>query len=364
MGKPPQRGVSGTLGNAITHPRSSGHSIASSTSSSIAEMIMDLEPPDLTSNSILSFLTTDAFDHNLQVPDIPFVPDFTLHLPDEILMEQPKINMISSQLRAAASSPPMNSNSSVETNLFMTEGALDPGSGSIGSKAATDLECLTKLHEILESLSVPQSRQSDNKAALPSAAGFENLTQPIPLDLILKLNRKATEGLGSLAPSSYARQPHVALLYASIISQILAWYRHAAGCSHNMTTPDTASARTGAAAATGSSTAADGGYSTPPASVPQSDDVTVAPSRMAIGTFTVDDQNLQIAMKIHLLSGEMKRVKLLINQLRAQTDNATANAHAVTTGADNVLNSINTWLEWDYARIFEMMQAKLKEVNI
>jgi hypothetical protein len=96
------------------------------------------------------------------------------------------------------------------------------------------------------------------------------------------------------------------------------------------------------------------------AASPQSTEIKVSPSRVAIGTFDVDDQHLQTAMKIHLLSGEMKRVQGLMNQLRSHTDGT----NTVASGVENVFQSVNSWLEWEFSNIFDMMQSQLKELNI
>lgn len=365
MGKPPRRpSVLRTMSNPVAGQQGSSYSTASS-SSSVGEMPMELEPSALRSfsghtwdpmdedshgNSILSFLNTEGLDHELPPPD------FAVGFNDGAPMDPPNISLISSQLRSAASPPRTGSYSSREAYLFPREGALEPGPGSITSNSASEHECLPKLHEILKSLSVLQPRQADYKA-LPSSVTSECLTQLVPLDLILQLNRKATDGLASLATCSCVRLPHAVLLYASIISQIVAWYRQAAGCSQNMPPPDTSASTS--TAATGTSAPIDGSHCGSAVSL-QSVDVTVAPSRMAIGTFNVDDQHLQTAMKIHLLSGEMKRVKGLMDQLRLQTDGS----NSMTTGVDDVFQSVNAWLEWDYSRIFDMMQSKLKELNI
>ncbi|KAJ6104368.1 Aflatoxin biosynthesis regulatory protein [Penicillium sp. IBT 18751x] len=369
MGKPPRRpSGSRTLSDPPVVQQNSSHSAVGG-SISVNDMPIDLEPSAMSSslghiwdptdedslgNSILNFHNIEGPDHDL--PPMPFVPDFVFGYNDGVPMDPSNINFISSQLRSATSSPGMGSLSSLEAYVFPKKGILEPGQGSITSGSTSDHECLPKLHEILESLSVLQSRKADPKALLSNVTS-ECITQVVPLDLILQLNRKATEGLASLVTCSCAKLPHVALLYVSIISQILAWYCQAAGCSQSMSPSDTSVSTS--SAATGTSTPLDDSSCASAVSL-QSVDVTVIPSRMAIGTFNVDDQHLQTATKIYLLSGEMKRVKGLMDQLRSQTDSS----NMTTTGVDDVFRSVNAWLEWDYSRIFHMMQSKLQELNI
>lgn len=107
----------------------------------------------------------------------------------------------------------------------------------------------------------------------------------------------------------------------------------------------------------------DSSKSTPGSSV-QSPGITVAPSRMAIGAFKVDDLRLQTAMKIHLLLGEMRRVKSLIDQLGSEKDSPASQEEFVIGDAGTLHQSLISWLKRDHTRILNMMRSELGDLNI
>ncbi|KAJ5751809.1 Aflatoxin biosynthesis regulatory protein [Penicillium odoratum] len=368
MGKPPRRSsVSRSMSSPAAANESNGSNNSTSTSSSgRTEMLLELEQSawttclgptwdpmdeDSHSNSIMNFFNAVGLDSELSMPSFA---NFAGSFNDEATMEQPNISLNSSHFPSAASSPRPGSYPSPGAYLLSKNETTDHWRGSVTSNRVGDHVCLQRLHEILECLPALDSRQAEYEASPPTAstATKESPPQVMPLDLILQLNRKATEGLFPLVTCSCTRLPHVALLYASIISQILAWYQRAAGCTQTKS-PSSASTT-----ATEKLTFEGNGNGTP-AITSQSVEITVVPSTMKIGTFNVDDQRLQTAMKICLLLGEMKQVKCLMDQLRSQTDAL----ESMITGVEEVFRSVNSWLGRDYLRIYDMMQLKLRELN-
>lgn len=339
-----------------------------SSSSSTAEISMDREQSALSSFFDQTWAPMNEGSHDDSITNclnfkgleddwssMQFISDFGIEFNDDAVTDLPTISSASSQL-PSSSSPPRGSHCVLPAYLSSRQGVVESGTGSMTRNGGSDHGCLPKLHEILQSLLVHHSWQPDFYAS-PSSVVSEGRTQVVPLDRILQLNRQATEDLLSLASCSCARLPHVALLYASIISQILAWYRQAAGCSRSITSQ-------GTSASTGTTTTdlafqIDESYGVSMV-FPESAGIKVFPSRVAIGTFDVDDQCLQTAMKIHLLSGEMKRVKGLMSQLRSHTDGQ----NTMAAGADEVFQSVHNWLDWEFSNIFDMMQSQLKELNI
>lgn len=368
MGKPPRRSsVSRSMNSPAAANESNGNNNSTSTSSSgSAEMPLELEQPALTtflgltwdpmdedshSNSIMNFFNAEGLDPELSMPNFP---DCAAGFNDEATMEQPNISLNSSHFPSAASSPRPGNYSSPEAYLLPRNETTDHWRSSVTLNRAGNHGCLHRLHKILECLPVLNSRQAEHETSPPTAstATKESPPQLVPLDLILQLNRTATEGLFPLVTCSCTRLPHVALLYASIISQILAWYQQAAGCTQ------TKSPSSNSTTATEKLTF-DGNGNGTPAIPSQSVEIAVVQSRMTIGTFNVDDQRLQTAMKICLLLGEMKRVKCLMDQLRSQTDAL----ESMIADVEEVFRSVNSWLGRDYLRIFDMMQSKLRELN-
>lgn len=84
---------------------------------------------------------------------------------------------------------------------------------------------------------------------------------------------------------------------------------------------------------------------------------------MAIGAFKVDDLRLQTAMKIHLLLGEMRRVKSLIDQMSSEKSSST-HEEFVIGDAGNLQQSLISWLKRDHTRILNMMRSELEDLNI
>ncbi|KAJ5953298.1 Aflatoxin biosynthesis regulatory protein [Penicillium verhagenii] len=370
MGKPPRRpSVSRSMSSPAALNESNGSNNSTGTSSSgRAEMALELEQSawttllgptwdpmdeDSLSNSIMNFFNAEGWDPELSMPSFA---NFTGTFNDDVTMEQPNMSLNSSHFPSAASSPRPGNYSSPGAYLLSRNETSDHWQGSLTSNRVGDHACLPRLHEILEYLPALDSKRTEYEASPPttSTATKESHPQVMPLDLILQLNRKATEGLFPLVTCSCTRLPHVALLYASIISQILAWYQRAAGCTQ--TKPPSSASTTATEKLTFEGNGIGNGT---PAITSPSVEITVIPSTMTIGTYNVEDQRLQTAMKICLLLGEMKRVKCLMDQLRSQTDAL----ESMITGVEEVFRSVNSWLGRDYLRIFDMMQSKLRELN-
>ncbi|GAB1312813.1 hypothetical protein MFIFM68171_03023 [Madurella fahalii] len=285
--------------------------------------------------------------------------------------------------------------------------------GGQGSIRGAGHDCALEAYGILKTLSLLDRDLSSGS----SQCG---------LDHVLRLNRKASEQLDQLLACPCARSPHLALLYVSVISRILSWYQQAASCT---TAPQAASppsswsspsCRSSTPATTVCATnperettsAPSGHHTSSSATMPlPSPDVSgsastggttisgpgpgpgplpgalavVAPVKMAIGSFNVDDLRVQNALRIQLLSGELRRAGRLIDQLTAHFSAAsaasTSNSRHIsgTDGANRFLlyggsmgmgtntsslyQSLDSWLRGEHARITNMMRLKLKEFN-
>ncbi|KAK5989546.1 hypothetical protein PT974_11073 [Cladobotryum mycophilum] len=226
------------------------------------------------------------------------------------------------------------------------------------SAQATDTKfhhCSREAYTILGRLSFLDPGQLNSTPssgpASPSTAGSH--PSRVPLDLVLRLNCETMEQLEPLLACPCAKSTANLLLHASIISKIMLWYQQAAGCAESTSI---LSATPAGVFGTGS------GTSTPP--LAHSTEVAVEPARMVIGTFNVDDQNIQTALKIQLLSGEMKKAGRLIDQLTSyncDTQNPVQESGATdVNGLDKCLDS---WLRVEQTRIVNMMRSKLWELE-
>ena len=249
-------------------------------------------------------------------------------------------------------------------------------------------DCAREAYDILGSLSflrLDKVRCTCQPASSPASMTAETADR-LPLDQVLHFNREVSERLGHLLTCPCARSPHLALLYASIISRILIWYQQAAGYSesaswsptnmtldtashHGSLTESLAKSRTGSRAGswTWSNTAASTfstGSAISASSLEISNGLAVTPAKMAIGTFHVDDLRVQAALKIQLLSGEMRRVGHLIDQFTSlnSSGHGLADEYAFG-GVDNLFQNLESWLRDGHSRIINMMRSKLRELN-
>ncbi|KAL9028147.1 MAG: hypothetical protein Q9196_003440 [Gyalolechia fulgens] len=269
-----------------------------------------------------------------------------------------------------------------------------PDCASIPPPSDGGHDCFREAYDILGSLSRHRLSNPHSISESPptpsSAATTANTAHQVPLDHVLRLNREASERLGHLFTCSCAGSPQLTMLYASAIFQILTWYQQTAGCTQttactkpaswnatdtrsdgvpmSMTdsTPSSAT-ESGAGPSPWSSTAAStlsagGGRNTPALSHFPGP---VAPAKMAIGTFDIDDTRVQTALKIQLLSGEMRRAGCLIEQfaLRNVDGQCMTGEHARLSGVHGLYRSVDAWLRGEHTRIAGMMKAKLKELN-
>lgn len=188
--------------------------------------------------------------------------------------------------------------------------------------------------------------------ATSSASSGSSLDR-VPLDHVLRLNRDASERLGCLIECPCADSPHLALLYASIISRVLVWYQQAAGCGGQSSSSRTSSTP---------STAASSGTSS--WSLTPSTGLSVTPAKMAVGNFDVDDLRIESALKMQLLAGEMKRAGRLVDKFTSHY----SSGHGLTEesflgGADSLYSKLDSWLRREHVRIDDMIRSRLRELN-
>lgn len=243
--------------------------------------------------------------------------------------------------------------------------------------------CFREAYDILGSLAFHGLNDAQSGSRLPadSASTTSTIANQASFDRVLLLNREASERLGRLFIAYSTRSPHVVLLYASIISQVLLRYQQASNCtqgaswtpidmsldlpSHNMSmigsSPSSNSGSSGGSS-NWSSTAA---RSTPTST--QSPGVEAGPGKMTIGTFNVDDLSVQTALKIQLLLGEMRRAGGLIDQFASHNSSDRTFTDEYTFSGVNSLNALNrnldSWLRGEHTRIANMMRSKLGELN-
>ncbi|KAJ6092094.1 hypothetical protein N7467_004063 [Penicillium canescens] len=209
----------------------------------------------------------------------------------------------------------------------------------------------------------------------------------VPLDHMLRLNREASEQLRQLLRCPCAKSPNLVLLYASNISRVLLWYRQAAACTQSpswrpaslmpdspsqnaspaASSPDYSSV-SGAGSTKWSSTGTNSTFNTggKPTTGATHSEMSVATSKMVIGTFDVDDLRVQTALTIQLLLGEMRRASQLIDQFVAShgAGHQCREDEPNFRDLDSLYQSLDTWLRDEHSRIANWMKSKLRGLNL
>ena len=249
------------------------------------------------------------------------------------------------------------------------------------SRHSKDHDCFHEAYEILGSLSSHHLNHAHSISDSPPTPGSVSTTSTthnvnrVPLDHLLRINREALERLDSLLTCSCARSPQLTMLCASIISQVLTWYQQAAGCMENASwipadmsldlspaaVPHRMSLSASASgvvpstwsSSTTSALKAGGGKST---STLMHLSGSITPTKMAIGSFDIDDLRVQTALKVQLLIGEMRRVARLIDQFTLHNFDGRCDEYSL-------YQSLDAWLRNEHSRIGNMMKEKLREIN-
>ncbi|RYP66676.1 hypothetical protein DL771_007675 [Monosporascus sp. 5C6A] len=241
-------------------------------------------------------------------------------------------------------------------------------------------DCLQEAYDILGSLSFPHTNNT-HSATTPVPGATPTSTSHVPLDFILHLNREVSKRLWRLLGCSCASFPHLTFIYASVIARVLLWYCREAGCSRSPprnAPSDTAvlpgvspseplfgslcrspSSWPSGVADTANTTSVSGSSIPPnmPAPVPD-----LGPTQMTMGTFSIDDQRVQAALRIQLLLGEMKRIGFLID---AFTSRSSGGMDESTSGnVDTLYKSLGSWLAGEHSSIVKVMRSRMKEVGI
>jgi hypothetical protein len=236
--------------------------------------------------------------------------------------------------------------------------------------------CFREAHDILGSLSLSNINDASKLSSQGNSSGS---TDVIPLDHVLCINREAGKRLGHLLACQCTRTPFLALLCASIISRILILYQQAAGYMQgSLWDPtalalETASVPMSIVPSSSSSTSAFGTASSstwssaPSVNTPSSTTFTgsaVGTTKIAIGNFNVDDQSVETALKMQLLSGEMRRAGSLIDQFTCHNSRSQSLGGEDTFGGvSDLYQSLDSWLRCEHSRISNIMRFKLRELS-
>ncbi|KAK2813664.1 hypothetical protein FQN50_000062 [Emmonsiellopsis sp. PD_5] len=319
------------------------------TVSDMAWDMMDFHNPNSLVNEALDTLYRETTGSSL--PTVASVDCRERTGADRFDVNPPAIHFQPCQI-STPRSPNLGSYSSIETPQPHSNVSSHVDGASMLPVGTREHGCAQEAYGILESLlSLHIKACSDSSPNSPTPSTPENTTNRVPLDLVLRHNRETSERLVPLLPCSCAKSPHLALLYAAIISRILTWYQQAAGCTKNaIRNPSTAPSTSDTSWVKGTSESA------------RSPGPSVAPAKMVVGSFDVDGLREQTAIKLQLLSGEMRRAGHLIDQFILH--NSAGQCRTDDGDVHSLYQSLNSWLKRDHLRIASMMRTELRELSI
>lgn len=231
--------------------------------------------------------------------------------------------------------------------------------------------CDRDAYKILENLSSikPGSNQS---VSLPQDTNC--VDNQVPLDHVLRLNREASECLSRLLSCPCAKIPRLTFLYASIICRILTWYQKATTITQNGLRNSTTAPYHISLEDSSSSLASIpwSGHNTPSSITPkpttktylQSSELTVIPTKMALGAFNIDDHRVQTAVNVQLVLGEMRRTERLIDQLTSRPSSRPHPGEEFPSGGfENLCRGLESWLRGEHSRIVNTLRSYLRKLN-
>ncbi|KAK5460959.1 hypothetical protein LTS15_003022 [Exophiala xenobiotica] len=184
------------------------------------------------------------------------------------------------------------------------------------------------------------------------------------LDHVLHFNRNAIDRLSRLLKCPCAISGHRVMVHASIISRILIWYQQAAGWTSN----SSRSTWTSTSASADSSTphnmspssplpavAATGPGATSLPKLTQSTGFEVAQVLVTVGTFSVEDRNLQAAFRDQFVLSELKKAASLIDLFSSQ-----GTAESGVNGVASLCSYLGAWLRSEHSKIVRILRSRVE----
>ena len=331
-------------------------------------------------NNFMNVDTPDAFHNHLFGHSLPNYTCLQFH--DDVLSTDLETEPVSTLGSPELETYPTPMAQTMASSLTQVEESLFFDNTSIRPVDNSSHDCSREAYDIMGRLSFLDSdkaRNSDKvrntvpRPAQSSTTTTTSIAHGVPFDHILSLNRESTQRLGRLLACSCCQCPHLALLYASIISLVLIWYQQAAGCCTQIDSwspADTMSCHVSLPGSTlsrppspWSSTVASM-VNTGRANTPTMTGATVlavAPTQMAMGSFHIDDQQVQTALRIQLLLGEIRRMGGLIDLFASRSSSGVD--EFTFSSVDGLYKSVSSWLRREHSRLADSMRSQLKEFS-
>lgn len=197
-----------------------------------------------------------------------------------------------------------------------------------------------------------------------------SLTVSAQLDEVLYFNRNAIDRLSQLLKCPCAKSGHRAMVHASIISRILIWYQQAAGwtgssswgprpsaladsstcCRVSSSSPSSPLPPSPSGTA-GTSTAS-------PPSLAQATGFIVEHVPVSMGTFSIEDQDLQATFRNQLVLSELKKTANLIDMFTSQ-----GLGESSASGMAGLYTHLGAWLRSEHSRTVRILRSGLGVLN-
>ncbi|KAI1332870.1 hypothetical protein F5Y16DRAFT_129031 [Xylariaceae sp. FL0255] len=199
----------------------------------------------------------------------------------------------------------------------------------------------------------------------------------LDLGSVLSRSRGVEGRLKQLLNCPCARSPHMAMLYASIVSRMLLWYRQAAwnvmsarASSLSSIPPVLTTAQESMAGLSDSAVLQTDTTDNPN---DKGSGVSVLAMPVTVGNFETDDQSLQTALTNRLLLSELRKVGGLIDmfisigksELKASCDACPMGEELGACQGDDasLFASLGAWLRTEYGHIFKKAKSGLSALH-
>ena len=219
------------------------------------------------------------------------------------------------QMNEQTGTDPNSSSHSISSSIWNAQSSV-PTTSSISAspqpRAATydcEAEALTALHS-LHSCTMLHTGQSGEPKQMTTrtATRFGQVPDQMPpLDKVLYFNRAASNTLNELLDSPSVQQPHLALLYMTIASKVLFWYRLVVSSQY----------QTKSAPRSTSSDINNTSYSqfSPLSTWSNTSDRAVRSVSIQIGVFDLEDEEQKLLMREVLLR-EVMKLKNIVDKMK------------------------------------------------
>ena len=176
-----------------------------------------------------------------------------------------------------------------------------------------------------------------------TSTSFGGVTDHMPpLDKVLYFNRAAISTLKELLNAPCVQQPHLALLYMTIASKVLFWYRLVVSSQYQ--------SNPGSAVPSLSSNGSSTDTLSPPGTWSSTSDRAVKPVSFQIGVFDLGDEDQKLLMKGVLLR-EVRKLESVVSEMKRLGDEHTR---------DDVYHDEQHVLNW-YTVAGTKMQAEVQD---